>query len=230
MTDTLTEADDLHPPEHEPLGPAHSLGDTVDIGDLFQHNGLILPEGLSFDDWARVGPNLILMATGYRWWLGDWILYGETAFNEEAAQAIDPSWLNEEDIRQIPNYAWVARAFPPSERVLELSWTHHRIAAALGRKRDREKVLKMALEERLSTRKLQALVDDIKIQRDGDKSDGEIEISSRATTTHRVTIAVTGSKTDTDLIDEICRQAKEWISDQLLERGADEPTVSISER
>lgn len=229
MSDTPTEEEYAI----EPIGPSHSLSESIDTADFFQQNGLILPEGLNFDQWAAVGPGLVLMAVGYRWWLGDWIMYGDTAFAEGSSQAIDPSWLAEEDIRQLPNYAWVAKVFPPSERIMELTWTHHRVVAALSDIDDRRRLLKMALEEGLSTRKLSELVKDVKLQRESIETTAELVETAeptRASGTHRVSIYVTCSKADTELIDSVCEEAREWIKMQLDTRGADEPSVTIAQR
>lgn len=56
------------------------------------------------------------------WWIGDMIVFGDQQFGEDFNQVFDPD--TSLDLTQICER--VARAFPPDERNLNISWSHHR--------------------------------------------------------------------------------------------------------
>lgn len=56
------------------------------------------------------------------WWIGDMVVFGDAQFGEDLNQIFDPD--TSLDLTQICEK--VSRAFPPSERSLNLSWSHHR--------------------------------------------------------------------------------------------------------
>jgi hypothetical protein len=63
----------------------------------------------TLEDWVRVGRTLGRLGTASRWWMGDWIIYGEGAFGEEYAQFVDELGVTEETLMR---YARVSRAWP----------------------------------------------------------------------------------------------------------------------
>lgn len=106
----------------------------------------LLPDGLAFDDWAAEGPVLVAMAQSALWWLGDWIAYGEHAYGEKYAQAVEATGLANQTLR---NAVWVASKIPPQDRRAKVPWSHHRAAASL-KPNDRRALLKRAEAEHLS--------------------------------------------------------------------------------
>jgi hypothetical protein len=90
--------------------------------------GLQLPEQLPFERWLRVGRQLAGIHSSSAWYLGDWLVYGETAFSERYRKAIEQTSLDYQTLR---NYAWVARRFSLSRRRDSLSFGHHAEVAAL---------------------------------------------------------------------------------------------------
>ena len=87
---------------------------------------LTLPEKLEYGEWARTGLALARMGKAVQFWLGDWLLYGESAFGEEMAQAATETGYSEESLRGM---LWVASRIPPSVRRPTLSWSHHQVVA-----------------------------------------------------------------------------------------------------
>jgi hypothetical protein len=83
---------------------------------------------MSFDKWVGVGKQLSVIASSSAWCLGDWLVYGEAAFNGRYRDAVELTSLDYQTLR---NYAWVARRFPMSRRRDVLSFAHHTEAAAL---------------------------------------------------------------------------------------------------
>jgi hypothetical protein len=110
--------------------------------------------GLTWDAWVQQGEALAQAVQRLPWAIGDWVIAGETLFNEKASQHYDSLGLSQE---RLANYAWVARQFPPSTRVEVLSWTHHREVAALPEPK-RAALLTDAQETGKTTRELRDIV------------------------------------------------------------------------
>lgn len=84
--------------------------------------GLMVHGELSFDEWQDFGQGLQRVEGAIQWWIGDWINYGERAYGEKYAQAIEATELAYDTLRQ---YAWVASNVQMLFRNNKLSWTHH---------------------------------------------------------------------------------------------------------
>lgn len=99
----------------------------VDLVDQ-SPTALQLPDDLAFDEWAELGRRLLDAYIHLRWWVGDWLHHGERLYG---AQYLDiPARLDLEE-STVSDYQWVASSVPPERRRSALSWTHHRIVAAL---------------------------------------------------------------------------------------------------
>lgn len=115
---------------------------------------LHIPEATPFDEWSSIGRTLQQMERSVMWWIGDWLRFGERKYGETYSQAIEATGLKTDALRQAK---WVAEQYPETvTRVTDLSWTHHREAAALPQE-ERQAVLEYAASEKLSTRELRAL-------------------------------------------------------------------------
>jgi hypothetical protein len=90
--------------------------------------GLQLAQHLPLDRWIAIGRQLSDVATSSAWCLGDWLVYGEAAYNGRYREAIEHTSLDYQTLR---NYAWVAKRFPLSRRRDTLSFGHHAEVAAL---------------------------------------------------------------------------------------------------
>lgn len=97
-------------------------------GVRVRQNRLLLPDGMSFESWCKLGSRVALIANCSAWWLGDWLVYGEQAYGARYEQAIADTSLSYQTLR---NYAWMARTFPMSRRRDTLSFGHHVEVAAL---------------------------------------------------------------------------------------------------
>jgi hypothetical protein len=91
--------------------------------------GLQLSSKMTFDKWLRIGLDLAMAANSAAWWMGDWLIYGETAYSGRYRSAIEQTSL---DYKTLRNYAWVARRFTPERRHEGLSFGHHAEVAALA--------------------------------------------------------------------------------------------------
>jgi hypothetical protein len=90
--------------------------------------GLRLPQSLAFDKWFEIGLHLSSLCTSSAWCLGDWLVYGESAYEGRYRKAVEETMLDYQTLR---NYAWVARRFPLSRRRDRLSFGHHAEVAAM---------------------------------------------------------------------------------------------------
>lgn len=133
----------------ERFGPLH--GEATETG-------YVLPEGLTYEEWAAEGPILIRMAQSAMWWVGDWIRYGERRWGETYAQAIEVTGLAEGTLR---NAVWVCDRIPPSERRADVPFSTHKAAAPLDSS-PRGDILKRAASEGLSEYEVRAEVKRVK--------------------------------------------------------------------
>src|SRR5258708_17923604 len=111
--------------------------------------GLVLPARLQFEAWLGVGAQLAAAAASSAWCLGDWLVYGQTAYGGRYRDAVERTGLDYQTLR---NYAWVAGRFELSRRRDSLSFGHHADVAALPGP-EQDFWLRKAAEFGLSTRR-----------------------------------------------------------------------------
>lgn len=120
--------------------------------------GYVLPDGLSYEEWAHEGTVLVTIAKASAWWVGDWLLYGEHQFGEKYAQAVEVTGLS---VQTLKNAQWVSDRIPPRERDPEIPHSYYRAAAALDPK-DRRVLLKRAKNEGMNEGEVRARAQHIK--------------------------------------------------------------------
>jgi len=101
---------------------------SIDHEALTTRTSLRLSEQLSIDSWGRVGRQISLIHNSSTWWLGDWLIYGESKYPDRYRRALADSFLDYQTLR---NYAWVARRFTANRRRSNLSFQHHAEVASL---------------------------------------------------------------------------------------------------
>lgn len=114
----------------------------TDIGLTVESNDI------EFEEAESIYNTLDRQARSSPWWIGDLLLWMEARFGEEYAQVLDP---DAENYSQQIQAMRVARSFPQSVRVPQLSWTHHREALSSDAP---NVVLEWAAENGASTREL----------------------------------------------------------------------------
>jgi hypothetical protein len=89
---------------------------------------LTLPDNLSYEQWAEIGPRVAQVKRFTTWALSDWLNHGEQKWGEMYAQAVDATGFE-------PNYLCIVKsvgaAIDPSRRRESLSFSHHRLVAPL---------------------------------------------------------------------------------------------------
>jgi len=91
-------------------------------------SGLELRPGLSLNEWAAVGTALARVDRAYRWWVGDWLNYGELEYGEMYVEALATTGLDYQSLIQSKS---VAKSVELLRRRSNLSWSHHCEVAAL---------------------------------------------------------------------------------------------------
>ena len=117
--------------------------DTSGLSGSFIDNYYSLPDSVGWDDWVRSGAVLQTIHKNINFWIGDWILFGESHFPETYSQAILLTGKSDATLR---NCAWVASIFPPEQR-RDLSFTHHFEVGGMDNIQDRDHLLDKAEEE-----------------------------------------------------------------------------------
>jgi hypothetical protein len=90
------------------------------------------------------------VADASAWWIGDWLLFGQSEYGNRYKHAIAATGLDYQTLR---NYAWVASRFDPARRRDTLSFGHHAEVAALP-EADQEAWLRRCVVERWSRNEL----------------------------------------------------------------------------
>lgn len=115
---------------------------------------LTIPDHLDFDDWMAVGAGLKNVEQSIMFWIGDWLVYGESHYGEKWSQVTDASQYSP---KTISNAMWVAKRVPKERRREDVSYAHHVEVAALEPE-DQSKWLKRAKDEELPRDRLRALI------------------------------------------------------------------------
>ena len=139
MTDTLTIL---------PAEPIESLTVPLTVGDrlTLTESGLVVHGALTFDDFCHGLKKCQLVANGALWTLGDLLLYGETRgeWGEMYSQALD---LTKKSYSTLTKAVYLSKHYPRAERVVAVSWSHHREAVSIADPVERRRVLEQAAAE-----------------------------------------------------------------------------------
>ena len=102
----------------------------VQITDCeFTQTHVTLKQGLTFAEWLHVGNKLGHIHGCARWWIGDWMNYGEQHYGDKSRRAIEAAALLHLEPDACRSYALVASRV--ATRVSTLTWSHHREVVAL---------------------------------------------------------------------------------------------------
>jgi hypothetical protein len=113
----------------------------LELPGIVTETSLDLPQDMTYDEWEQVGKTLGRQRAAWKWWVGDWLNFGERTYGEMYAQGMEATGL---DYGQLNNIAWVARSVSSSRRREQLSWSHHYEVAKLEPD-DQEMLLDQAL-------------------------------------------------------------------------------------
>lgn len=108
--------------------------------------------GITWEQWVEAGSTLQQIHKSVRWWIGDWLNFGDSKFGEKYAQAVDELGISRDSLI---DYAYVARSVPANLRNPLLSWSCHKaVAPDYLNLDDKEHWLNTAVREGWDTRRL----------------------------------------------------------------------------
>jgi hypothetical protein len=108
--------------------------------------GLTFIGTITQDEWLDLMATLVRTETAFQFSIGDALVYGESHFGEKYSQAMDATGLS---YQTLANLTWVAKQVSQSNRVVGVSWTHHRVVASVDPS-DQRGLLEMAKERKMS--------------------------------------------------------------------------------
>jgi hypothetical protein len=137
---------------------------------------MVFTSKVSLDTWEQIGRQLLSFSDSVSWWIADWLVYGESEFQDRYEEAIKRTSLSYQTLR---NYTWVAREFPPARRRESLSFSHHTELVALDQP-EQDYWLRKAEEHNWSRNRLRAEVRrSLRVRQNGDfEEDGAHILSS----------------------------------------------------
>jgi hypothetical protein len=142
---------DLVPFTRETLEPIAVLGDA----GVLTATSMELHEKISYEQYEALGTALGAFDRACRWWVGDWLAYGERTYDSDRyAQAAEHTGLNYQLLRDL---VWQSNAIPPRRRRVGLGHSIHREVARLGA-REQTRWLKWAQENQATVASLRAAI------------------------------------------------------------------------
>lgn len=120
--------------------------------------GLRFNDNVTFEEWEAIGTSLSKEYSGLQWAIGDWINYGEYAFGEKYAQALDATHYNYGTLR---NYASICARIPPPVRPSELLFHQIKHVAQLDDYAQQQQVIEMAVRLNLTGDEVLEVVQEI---------------------------------------------------------------------
>ncbi len=141
-------------PEALDIRPALSL--LADAGIELHPTELVLPDDLSYESFERLAGLLGRLHGASKWWVADFVCWGEGRYGDRIYQAALALGLAEQTIR---NYASVAGRVAPARRRSDLSFSTHSEVAALDPEQQ-EKYLALAEENGYGSRQVRELLND----------------------------------------------------------------------
>jgi hypothetical protein len=119
---------------------------------------LTLPQGLTYEQWAEIGPRIARINRFSTWATSDWLNFGEARYGETYAQAADATGFDPDYLAIIKS---VGASVAPSRRRECLSFTHHRLVASLDPDLQ-ERFLAKAEKKRWNCEELRQAIRDFK--------------------------------------------------------------------
>lgn len=168
VVDDISPSVELAPITEDTLHPLVMLA----AGGVLSATSLELEGDMDYETFEAIGTMLGGFDRACRWWVGDWLLYGEGAFPADRyAQAAALTGLSEQTLL---NRVTMSRAIPPSRRNPRVSYSAHRHVSALPPAQQKS-WLSYAEENRSTERELHAA---IKLAKGSKQDDGTTRAGS----------------------------------------------------
>ena len=144
---------------HKELATRNAL---VQIDRYLTLTAMHIPDGLEFDQWAKLGDGLdmsrrLIKGQSIMFFVGDWLCYGESTYADLGDRYAEAVKRTGYDQGTLYNAKYVASAVPPARRREELSWSHHQAVAGLAAS-DQEYLLDQAISDEMTLGQLRQMV------------------------------------------------------------------------
>lgn len=83
---------------------------------------LTIPEKTTYEEWIKIGKVVKVFYGANKWWIGDWLNFGERKYGEEYSQAME---IMQYQYDTLAHYKWVASRIESCRRRQNLSFSHH---------------------------------------------------------------------------------------------------------
>lgn len=117
---------------------------------------LEIPQTTTMDEWMKIGSALKRFYSANKWWVGDWLNFGESKYGETYAQAMEETGMQYDTLK---NYKWVAHSVPNVIRNDNLSFSHHYMIARFDPK-EQKALLEIADQEKMTRDQFKAFLKD----------------------------------------------------------------------
>jgi hypothetical protein len=128
--------------------PLSTLAEYNIKGALLNPMGLEIEQGTSESDWLELGRAITHFNNASKWWVGDWIRWGERNFGKCVSFNLAQQATGYEKDR-LYEYVRIAKKFPAERRVAALPWSLH-LAVERCEPDKADELLRMAVELGLS--------------------------------------------------------------------------------
>lgn len=153
--------------------------DRTDVAEIdtspfveFQDRALVFAPDTPYEVWTEVLSRLLQAEKSIRWWIGDAIRFGESAYGEKYSQAIEATGYA---YQTVANSVYVANKYPdPSFRKENHTFRQHEIVAPLEPE-EREEILDRSYQMGWTERQLLEEVRERRVETPG-VATGEIVV------------------------------------------------------
>jgi hypothetical protein len=134
----------------DPTGVVAPSPDTqalrLTAGILMTSTGAVISEDITIEEFCDGLKNCQALANSSMWTLGDLLAYGESRgeWGEMYTQALD---LTQKSYSTLTQAMHISKQYPMEERNADVSWSHHREAASIKNRDERQSVLRQAADE-----------------------------------------------------------------------------------
>ncbi len=152
----MSKSSDVGPPTENAVDIRPALESLAALGVELHPLSLTLPADLTFEQYERLGGMLGAIHAASKWWLADWIAWGEGAFGERVYQAVAATGLSDHTVRL---YGACAGRVAPARRRPNVPFSVHLEVAALDAV-EQERLLGIAAARGYTVKQLRELLRD----------------------------------------------------------------------
>lgn len=139
------------------------LAEMSELGIEFQPTALVIRTDITYRHFERIGALLGNISDASKWWIGDWLLFGDDLFGEKMAQAQEATGRA---FHTLQNYRWVSSKVAMPRRHAQVSHSAHAEVAALPPE-EQERWLEQTEENDWSVQELRAAIRSTAQDQDG---------------------------------------------------------------